>query len=191
MPKCPLRLLRLYWSFYPGEPGHLQTLCRFEAHEPKCPAFARRRLSCPAGQRYSAGLRLLQPSAPPQWLRHLVRRVESLTHGGSSPGLPSLPFLSCRPRRPRRDFAPPRDCLIVAQGSLRRLASGSALGALFRGSLDGVHLRCNRTVQSESCFRVPPRGFFPDPAFGREQSNSTGRTRTRMATSFTGARLTS
>ena len=29
--------------------------------------------------------------------------------------------------------------------------------------------------------------FFPDPAFGREQSNSTGGTRTRVATSFTGA----
>ena len=161
-----------------------------ETHEPKCPAFARRRLYCPAGLHYYAGLRLLQPPAPPRWVRHLARRVESLTHGWSPPGLPCLPFLSCRPRRPRRDFAPPHDCLIVAHGSLRRLGSGSALGALFRGSLDGVHCRCNRTVQSGSCFRVPPHGFFPDPAFGREQSNSTGGTLTRMAASFTGARLT-
>jgi hypothetical protein len=44
-----------------------------------------------------------------------------------------------------------------------------------------------RTVQSGSCFRVRPHGFFPDPAFGREQSNSTGGTRTRVAPSFTGA----
>ena len=40
---------------------------------------------------------------------------------------------------------------------------------------------------SESCFRVRPRGFFPDSAFGREQFNSTGGTHTRVAFSFTGA----
>ena len=72
-------------------------------------------------------------------------------------------------------------------GSLRRSGSGSALGFLFRGSFDEVHCRCNRTVQSGSCFRVRPRSLCPDPAFGREQSNSTGGTLTRMAPSFTGA----
>jgi hypothetical protein len=45
-----------------------------------------------------------------------------------------------------------------------------------------------RIVQPGSCFRVRPRGFFPDPAFGREPSHSTGGTRARVATSFTGAR---
>ena len=84
-------------------------------------------------------------------------------------------------------MAPPLDCLMTAPGSLRRSGSGSALGSLFRGSFDEVHCRCDRTVQSESCFRVQPRGFFPDSAFGREQSNSTGGTHTRVATSFTGA----
>jgi len=76
---------------------------------------------------------------------------------------------------------------MAAPGSLRRSGSGSTLGYLFRGSFDEVHCRCHRTVQSASCFRVRPRGFFPDAAFGREQSNSTGGTRTRVATSFTGA----
>ena len=56
-------------------------------------------------------------------------------------------------------------------------------------ALDEVHYRCDRTVQTASCFRVPPRGLFPDSAFGREQSNSTGGTRTRVAPSFTGAHL--
>ena len=83
---------------------------------------------------------------------------------------------------------PPDHCLIAAPGSLRPYGRGSALGSHYRGSFDEVHGRYDRTVQTESCFRVRPRGFFPDPAFGREQSNSTGGIRTRVATSFTGAR---
>jgi len=37
---------------------------------------------------------------------------------------------------------------------------------LFGGSFNKVHCRYNRIVQPVSCFRVPPHGFFPDPAFG-------------------------
>ncbi len=37
---------------------------------------------------------------------------------------------------------------------------------LFGGSFNEVHCRYNRIVQPVSCFRVPPHGFFPDPAFG-------------------------
>jgi hypothetical protein len=85
------------------------------------------------------------------------------------------------------DVAPPCNCLMTAPGSLRRSGSGSAPGSLFRGSSDEVHCRCDRTVQTASCFRVRPRGLFPDAAFGRQQSNSTGGTLTRVACSFTGA----
>jgi hypothetical protein len=77
---------------------------------------------------------------------------------------------------------------MAVHGSLHSYGRGSALGSHYRGSLDEVHCRCNRSVQSVSCFQVPPRGFFPDTAFGREQSNSTGGTLTRVAASFTGAR---
>ena len=58
---------------------------------------------------------------------------------------------------------------------------------LFGGSFNKVHCRYNRIVQPVSCFRVPPHDFSPDTAFGREQSNSTGETHTRVAFSFTSA----
>jgi hypothetical protein len=35
--------------------------------------------------------------------------------------------------------------------------------------------------------QVPPRGFIPDISFGREPSNSTGGTFTRVASGFPGA----
>jgi hypothetical protein len=77
---------------------------------------------------------------------------------------------------------------MAAHGRLRPYGRGSALGSPSRGSFDEIHGRCHRTVQSGSCFRVRPRGFFPDAAFGREPSHSTGGTRTRVDSRFTGAR---
>jgi hypothetical protein len=42
-----------------------------------------------------------------------------------------------------------------------------------------------------SRLRLRPRGFIPDIAFGREPSNSTGGTFTRVDASFSSARLNS
>jgi hypothetical protein len=57
----------------------------------------------------------------------------------------------------------------------------------FRCSLDGVYFRYGLQVQSMSRLRLRPRGFIPDIAFGREPSNSTGGTFTRVDASFSSA----
>ena len=49
---------------FPLPPGHQPVLRGVRVPCPKCPAFARRRFSSPAGHRYYAELRLLQPPAP-------------------------------------------------------------------------------------------------------------------------------
>ena len=61
----------------------------------------------------------------------------------------------------------------------------------FRCSLDEVHLRYGPPVQAMSRLRLRPRGFIPDIAFGREPSNSTGGTFTRVDASFSSARPSS
>jgi hypothetical protein len=61
----------------------------------------------------------------------------------------------------------------------------------FRCSLDGVYFRYGLLVQSMSRLRLRPRGFIPDIAFGREPSNSTGGTFTRVDASFSSARPSS
>jgi hypothetical protein len=61
----------------------------------------------------------------------------------------------------------------------------------FRCSLDGVYFRYGLQVQSMSRLRLRPRGFIPDIAFGREPSNSTGGTFTRVDASFSSAHLNS
>ena len=57
----------------------------------------------------------------------------------------------------------------------------------FRCSLDGVYFRYGLPVQTMSRLRLQPRGFIPDIAFGREPSNSTGGTLTRVDASFSSA----
>jgi hypothetical protein len=53
--------------------------------------------------------------------------------------------------------------------------------------LDEVHFRYGLLVQTMSRLRLRPRGFIPDIAFGREPSNSTGGTLTRVDASFSSA----
>jgi len=53
--------------------------------------------------------------------------------------------------------------------------------------LDGVYFRYGLSVQKMPRLQVPPRGFIPDISFGREPSNSTGGTFTRVASGFPGA----
>ncbi|RFC43640.1 MAG: hypothetical protein DVB28_001403, partial [Verrucomicrobia bacterium] len=55
-------------------------------------------------------------------------------------------------------------------------------------SLDGVYFRYGLLVQPMSRLRLRPHGFIPDIAFGREPSNSSGGTFTRVDFSFPNAR---
>jgi len=52
---------------------------------------------------------------------------------------------------------------------------------------DGVHFHYGLSVQKMPRLRLRPRGLIPDISFGREPSNSTGGTFTRLASGFPGA----
>ena len=63
--------------------------------------------------------------------------------------------------------------------------SGPAVSAL----IFGVHVYYGLLVQTMPRLRLRPHGLIPDIAFGREPSNSTDGTFTRVVSGFPGARL--
>lgn len=63
---------------------------------------------------------------------------------------------------------------------------GSLRGLNFRGSLDVVHLHYSLSVQIPNCFPLPTSRWDRHGAVGREPSNSTGGTFTRVRASCAG-----
>ncbi len=112
-----------------------------------------------------------------------------LSHGPRPPGLPWSPFLSCRPRGPRRDPRRPWDEGGASRGSLRRSGSGPACRMWnCRGSSDELCLRSDPTVASTSRLGFGLAASSRTSCFGREPSRSTVGTRTLVVTHSTGAR---
>ena len=70
---------------------------------------------------------------------------------------------------------------VVGLRSLRQRL-GSLRGLHFRGSLDVVHLHYSLSVQFPNCFPLPTSRRDRHGAVGREPSNSTGGTFTRVRT---------
>ena len=111
------------------------------------------------------------------------------SHGPRPSCLPWAPFLSCRPRGPRRNPRRPWDDGGASRGGLRRSGSGPACRMWsFRGASDEVCLLCNPTVPTTSRLGFGLAASSRRSCFGREPSHSTGGTRTNVVTRFTGAR---
>jgi len=92
-------------------------------------------------------------------------------------------------RRPRNfgTWAKPSESLIPGRFAHPLIQEGTR--PAFSDSSDGVHVHYGLSVQKTSRLQVRPHGFIPDVSFGRELSNSTGRTFTCVDSGFAGARL--
>ena len=99
-----------------------------------------------------------------------------------APPVPRLhsPSVRLSAESSRRCGTPTTPAALTLQGAARLSVILSVLFILSEGAFDAAHCRCNRIVQPVSCFRVPPHGFFPVTAFGREQSHSIGGTSIRV-----------
>ncbi len=168
--------------------GHHPVLFPLRTRLHNCPAFAP--LPLQEFLRYYAGLRLLPAPLRPSPSPGLHRALVLAHHAGRPPGLTRQPFPTCHLRRHRRNVEWTATVVASPPDSLRHIGSDSAFRFYyFRCSLDEVHFRYGLLVQKMPRLWIPPRGFFPGISFGREPSNSTGGTFTRVASGFPGARL--